>query len=229
MQYQGLSEGFIKALISDALEKAQTGQWNITRHYLYTRLMGMLKPYDGPQKKCLSLSHSMFLVAVLGLQKAVVSEANFPEHNMLSLDFPSGTFDFCISDQVLEHVEGNPFQAFEESVRVVKKGGHVVHTTCFMNQIHGSPNDYWRFSPDALRLMAGDGDLQILECGGWGNKDVWAYMDLGFRTARVPADPSHPIYRMAMENDDSIPIVTWVVAQKKDHELENFHSEGIRK
>jgi SAM-dependent methyltransferase len=221
MPYQGLSEDFIKALISDSLEKAQTGQWNITRHYLYSRLMGMLKPYDGSDKRCLSLSHSILLGSVLGLQSVVVNEANFPEHNMLSLDFPSESFDFCISDQVLEHVEGNPFKAFEESVRVVKKGGFIVHTTCFMNQIHGSPNDYWRFSPDALRLMAADCDLQIIDCGGWGNKDVWAYMDLGFRTARVPTDPSHPICRMAMENDDTIPIVTWVVAQKRGREPAN--------
>lgn len=229
MQFPGLSEDFLKALIADSLEKAQRGQWNITRHYMYTRLMGRLTSYDGSQKKCLSLSHSTFLGAVLGLRRAEVREANFPEHNMLSLDFPSETFDFCISDQVLEHVEGSPFKAFEESVRVVKEGGYVVHTTCFMNPIHGSPNDYWRFSPDALRLMAVDCDLRIHDCGGWGNKNVWAYMDLGFRMARVPTDPSHPICRMAMENDDTIPIVTWVVAEKRNRESANFHSEGIRK
>jgi SAM-dependent methyltransferase len=183
--------------------------------------MGMLKPYNGSHKTCLSLSHSILLGAVLGLQNVTVTEANYPEHNMLSLDFPSETFDFCISDQILEHVEGNPFKAFEETVRVVKQGGFIAHTTCFMNQIHGSPNDYWRFSPDALRLMADDCGLRILDCGGWGNKDVWAYMELGFRTARVPTDPSHPIYRMAMENDDTIPIVTWVVARKRDREAAN--------
>lgn len=218
MPYQRLSEDFIKALISDSLKKAQRGQWNITRHYMYTRLMGELKPYDDSQKQCLSLSHSTFLCAVLGIQRAVVSEANFPEHNMLSLGFPSETFDFLISDQVLEHVEGNPFKAFEETVRVVKNGGHVVHTTCFMNQIHGAPNDYWRFTPDALRLMADDCDLQVLDCGGWGNKNVWAYLDLGFRTAKVPTDPTHPIHRMAMQNDDTIPIVTWVVGRKRNRE-----------
>lgn len=214
MPYQGLSEDFLKSMISDALDKAPKGDWSVTRHYLYTRLMGMFRPYDGSDKRCLSVSHSTFLTALLGLQNSVVKEANFPEHNMLSLDFPSESFDFCISDQVLEHVEGSPFNAFEESVRVVKRGGYIVHTTCFMNQIHGTPKDYWRFTPDALRLIAEHCDTHILDCGGWGNKNVWGYMELGFRTRRVPSDPSHPICRMAMENDDTIPIVTWVVAQK---------------
>jgi hypothetical protein len=84
-----------------------------------------------------------------------------------------------------------------------------------MNEIHNTPKDYWRFTPDALCLIANSCHVTVLDSGGWGNKDVWSFMELGFRTIPVPSDSSHPICRMAMENDDSIPIVTWVVVQKQ--------------
>ncbi len=214
MPYQGFSEAFLRSIIADSLKRSRPGRWNITRHYMYTRMSAMLLKYDSPDKKCLSISHSAFLAKILGLGNARVTEANYPEHNMLSLRFPDETFDFCVSDQVLEHIEGNPYTAFEETVRVTKKEGFIAHTTCFMNEIHGFPKDYWRFSPDALQLMAEHCGTHIVDCGGWGNRDVWSYMQLGFRMAAVPDDPSHPICQMAMVNDDTIPIVTWVVAQK---------------
>jgi ubiquinone/menaquinone biosynthesis C-methylase UbiE len=63
-----------------------------------------------------------------------------PEFDFLDLHtFGDNTFDAVASDQVLEHVEGDPFVAIAESVRVVKAGGFVVHTTCFLNSLHGAP------------------------------------------------------------------------------------------
>ncbi len=214
MPYQGFSEEFLRAIIAESFKTSQPGKWNITRHFMYSRLLGMLQNYDNQGKKCLSISHSAFLARLLGLKSAHVTEADYPEHNMLNLRYPSDAFDFCVSDQVLEHIEGNPYTAFEESVRVTKKGGFIAHTTCFMNEIHDTPRDFWRFTPDALCLMAEHCGTTVLENGGWGNKDVWTFMELGFRTTRVPLDPSHPICQMAMKNDDTIPIVTWVIAQK---------------
>ena len=215
MLYQGFSEAFLKSVIAESLKTAPPGHWNITRHYMYSRLQGMFQGYDGPDRKCLSISHSTFFARLLGLNTARMTEANYPKHNMLALDYLSDSFDFCVSDQVLEHVEGNPFKAFEESVRVTRHGGLIAHTTCFMNEIHETPRDFWRFTPDALCLMARNSGSTVIESGGWGNKDVWSFMALGFRTIPVPSDPSHPICRMAMEKDDAIPIVTWVIAQKR--------------
>ncbi len=214
MPYQGFSEAFLKSVIAEALKTSSPGSWNITRHFMYSRLREILKAYDGTDKQCLSISHSAFLAKLMGLQQARIIEANYPEHDILRLVFPDDTFDVCLSDQVLEHVEGNPYDAFQESVRVTKPGGFIVHTTCFMNEIHHTPKDYWRFTPDALRMIAEHCRATVLEAGGWGNKDVWSFMELGFRTIPVPSDPHHPICQMAMQNDETIPIVTWVVAQK---------------
>jgi len=214
MPYHGFSEDFMKSIIAEALKTSDPAGWNVTRHYMYLKLNGLLTSSDGDGKKGLSISHSVFLARLLGLRKAHLLEANYPEHDLLNLNFENNAFDFCVSDQVLEHVEGNPFAAFQESVRVTKPGGFIVHSTCFMNEIHGTPKDYWRFTPDALRMIAEHCQTTVLECGGWGNKDVWSFMELGFRTIPVPNDPSHPICQMAMQNDETIPIVTWVVTQK---------------
>ncbi len=214
MPFTGFSDEFLKSIIAESLKTSSPGVWNITRHYMYSRLAGLFRTHDDADKRCLSISHSAFLARLMGLQHAQLMEANYPEYNMLQLVFPDNAFEFCVSDQVLEHIEGNPYTAFQESVRVTKPGGFIVHTTCFMNEIHHTPKDFWRFTPDALRLVAEHCRVDVMDCGGWGNKDVWRFMELGFRTIPVPSDPSHPICRMAMKNEDSIPIVTWVVAQK---------------
>lgn len=215
MPYQGFSEAFLKSIIAESFKTSTPGRWNITRHYMYSRLQRMLQPHDRVGKNCLAISHSSFLASLLGLEQAHIIQADYPAHNMLCFDFPTDGFDFCVSDQVLEHIEGNPYTAFEESVRVTKKGGFIAHTTCFMNEIHNTPKDFWRFTPDALSMMAEHCGAAVIDSGGWGNKDVWTFMELGFRTMPVPTDPSHPICQMAMKKDDTIPIVTWVIAQKK--------------
>ena len=114
---------------------------------MYNRLscIGTALPIRGG--RVLSISHSAKLCDILGLQPTEVVEANYPDYNMISLDFPNESFDFVVSDQVLEHVEGNPQQAIDECWRVLRPGGIVVHTTCFINPIHDEPNDYWHFTP----------------------------------------------------------------------------------
>jgi ubiquinone/menaquinone biosynthesis C-methylase UbiE len=133
---------------------------------------------------------------------------------MAKLTFPDQLFDFCISDQVLEHIDADPFEAIRESVRVLKKGGYVVHTTCFINPIHGVPNDYWRFTPNALELILKKLQCEVIEAGGWGNRETWTYIDLGFRACGIPDNPKNPIHKLAMHNEPDVPIVTWIAARK---------------
>jgi SAM-dependent methyltransferase len=185
---------------------------HITRYYYYKRLSDKF-PNVGADARVLSISHSNTLCTVLGLGGAQITEANYPEANMLALPFPDQTFDFVVSDQVLEHVEGEPQVAVSEGFRVLKPGGYAVHATCLMNPIHGAPGDFWRFTPDGLRLLCKK-HAAITDFGGWGNPYAFAIMSLKMRYEGVPEARWHPYHWIAVANHPRLPVSTWVVAQK---------------
>ena len=189
---------------------------HVTRYYMYSELSTVLTDREkrGADKIVLCISHSERLAHDLGLEKAKIVEANYPEHNATNLSaFADGEFDYVISDQVLEHVEGNPQDVFTESLRVLKPGGIAVHTTCFINPVHGSPSDFWRFTPEALKYLA-RGFSEVLAVGGFGNRAIALMLALGLRMVLVPHARWHPLHIIATTNNKKWPIVTWIVARK---------------
>ncbi len=187
---------------------------HITRYSMYRRLQAVGRSLELDGGRVLSISHSDNLAALMNISPSEIIAADYPEQNILALDFEDASFDYVLSDQVLEHVEGNPQQAVDECRRVLSPGGIAVHTTCFINPVHGVPGDYWRFTPEALSLLHADWN-QVLESGGWGNFDVWSgVVQDGLRYIGVPHASWHPLHKLATRNDPRWPIVTWVVARK---------------
>ena len=74
-------------------------------------------------------------------EKAEVTDVQYPEVDLQDLPYADNSFNFIISDQVIEHLE-NPKRAIEESYRVLMSGGIAIHTTCFVNAIHPYPKDF---------------------------------------------------------------------------------------
>jgi SAM-dependent methyltransferase len=65
----------------------------------------------------------------------------------------SNSFDTVVSMNVLEHIfDFHP--VFSEVHRVLKPGGTFVSSTPFMFHVHGSPDDYFRYTESALRSLA---------------------------------------------------------------------------
>jgi SAM-dependent methyltransferase len=211
----GLPDPMLRAVTRASLEGAEVGAHHLTRFAMYKALAGALAAHDAPGRRCLGVSSSSRLVRLLGLKSVRIVAANYPDHSLLDLKFRDAMFDFCVSDQVLEHVAGDPFQAVRESFRVVGPGGFVVHTTCFMNPVHGYPMDFWRFSPDAVALLCESAGGAVVAVGGWGNRKAMRLVMSGLRGIRVPLDERHPVHRIAVENDPSWPIHTWVIARKE--------------
>ena len=136
---------------------------------MYERI-GEFATYGPKGGKILSISHSTLLCGLFDMEQSEVIEANYPEFNILDLPFADDEFDLVVSDQVLEHVEGDPQIAIDETFRVVRPGGWVVHTTCLMNPIHGysDGNDFWRFTPNGLKFLCRRFS-RIIDADGWGN------------------------------------------------------------
>lgn len=186
---------------------------HITRYGMYERLGSVGRSLPVPSGRLLAVSHSTGLADIMSLRPTETIEANFPEYSMVSLPFPDESFDVVVSDQVLEHVEGNPEKAVQECHRLLRPGGVAIHTTCFINPIHGVPRDFWRFTPDGLRWLHRDWG-SIIECDGWGSFEAWRVIRDGLRLDGVPLAAWHPFHRLAVRKDPLWPISVWVVARK---------------
>lgn len=82
----------------------------------------------------------------------------------------------------LEHVE-NCFKALDEIYRVLKKDGIVIMSSVMDFPIHDYPSDYWRFTPEAFKLLLKKFPIKVV--GSQGN----------------PEHP-HTVYAIGIKSDD---------------------------
>jgi SAM-dependent methyltransferase len=84
--------------------------------------------------------------------KSPLIDYNYDIHN---LPFEGGQFEYVACLAVLEHVE-DPLKAIAELYRVLKPGGKIWVEVPFNQPYHPSPGDYWRVTPDGMRLWMKD-------------------------------------------------------------------------
>jgi SAM-dependent methyltransferase len=140
-------------------------------------------------------------------------ETTYPEVDLQNLPFSRESFDAVITDQVLEHL-ADPRRAVQEAYRVLRPGGLAVHTTCFLNPVHPSPRDYFRFSLDGLQALCPP-DAQIVRCQAWGNRAALILLLLRDRTRSIDIPQRSRVRRwLATRNEAKYPIVTWILMRK---------------
>ena len=182
----------------------------------YAGYKAILKYFYGDESwEVLSIGNSEYLGQVLGFH--LITDASLPSSDLLYLGPEVKDWDAIIVDQVLEHVKGNPFQAMAESFRVVKEGGIVLHTSTFYNKKHCA-EDFWRFSPEALRMMAEEHG-EVIVYGGTGNPIMFFLMNIGLNSELVPESSLHPLNWIARWNDGKRLIFTWVIGRKCENLL----------
>ena len=72
-------------------------------------------------------------------------------YDIYDLKFNDAKFDIVACVAILEHIEDTA-QAIKELHRVLKKEGLIWIEVPFNQPYHPDPHDYWRVSPDGLRL-----------------------------------------------------------------------------
>ena len=185
---------------------------HLTRYYVYKHLSTFAEPRS-KDLKVLSISGSQYLGRLLGFDDKQIKNVSYPEFNVLNLPFRDGEFDAVVSDYVLEHIEGSPQSAIDEMFRILRPNGVLLLTTNLIYPVHAAPNDYWRFTPDALVLLTKQhGD--ILDVGGWGNPCILLAIALGLWSQPTPHARWHPAHWLATKNIERWAIGTWVLVKK---------------
>jgi SAM-dependent methyltransferase len=85
-------------------------------------------------------------------------------YDIHDLKFEDERYDVVVCMSVLEHVPF-PAKAISELHRVLKTGGLIWVQLPFAFPYHESPQDYWRVSPDGLRIWMAD--FEEISCGSF--------------------------------------------------------------
>lgn len=129
---------------------------------------------------------------IKGEHKIWVNNLNGAEDKGLSFDlelsFPveSATYDAVLAINVLEHIF-NYQNILGESFRILKENGTLVVAVPFLIQVHPSPNDYWRYTEQTLRLL--------LESAGFKKIDV---IPVGTGVFGASYHLKHNLYRIPL-------------------------------
>ena len=128
------------------------------------------------------------------------------------LPWENEQLDILLSDQMLEHVR-RPWIVAEEFIRVLKKGGILICTTCFMQRSHDK-GTFFNFHPNGLHELFSD-SLANTYISGWGHRianDLINYSNV--RNAKVYG--SKKLKDMCDYNDADSPFSVWVCGIKSE-------------
>ena len=94
------------------------------------------------------------------------------------LEFEEETFDLVFILEVLEHLK-EPKKAIDQIYKVLKSNGTIIVSTPFILEIHGAPNDYYRFTKYGLKhLLNGFNNIIIKERNSYFDSIVVLYIRL---------------------------------------------------
>lgn len=112
---------------------------------------------NSTDKKCLQIGvrekkHAPHWVSVDKYDESPLIDFHYDVHD---LKFDDQSFDMAVCNAVLEHVE-YPLKAISELYRILKPNGLVWVEVPFNQYYHPSPNDYWRVTPEGIKIWMKD-------------------------------------------------------------------------
>lgn len=142
---------------------------------------------------------------------------DYPEVDIMDLsNFEDESFDFIITDQILEHIP-NPWTALQEVQKKLKIGGIAINTSCSFHPIHDA-SDYYRFTVDGFKYIHETCIGKILLLDYWGNREaIAAFVKDRHKVTDVRANDKD--LELATRKEPNWPWVVWCIAQKKSKNL----------
>lgn len=186
----------------------------------------LVAPRLGEGLKAIEFGGSNGFIAELfvGVSHEVAANAPVVDIHDLSA-YESDTYDFVVLDEILEHV-ARPWIAVEEVRRILKPGGTLITSSPFMIAVHKVPEDYWRFTKDAMRILLER--YTTVETHSWGNPASVAYLMNGMMVTTREAIEAGVF---DLTNVEKYAIDVWTYATKQPSALEpiiGVEDEGHR-
>ncbi|CAE8629656.1 unnamed protein product [Polarella glacialis] len=75
---------------------------------------------------------------------------------------PESSAGMVVCVQIFEHLR-KPHVAMQQLFRLVDVGGYVVWSAPLFSEVHGAPQDYWRFTPSGAKVLAEDAGFEVLD------------------------------------------------------------------
>ncbi|MFO0926009.1 MAG: class I SAM-dependent methyltransferase [Gemmataceae bacterium] len=122
-----------------------------------------------------------------------------------ALPYADGTFGTVIALSTFEHV-ARFWQGFDEVYRVLRPDGALVVSCPFHFHLHAHPDDYWRFTPSALKLLLARYPQAVIGWHGPRHRpiNVWAAAFRERYTGFTPAAMAR--YRTALQTHAREPL-----------------------
>lgn len=137
-----------------------------------------------------------------GLPWKSYTSLSYPDFDLCTSE-PPDTFDVVICEQVLEHVP-DPARAASTLRALCRPDAVLFVSVPLLVRVHGSPGDYWRFTPDGLLVLLERAGFEVEWIRTWGNRRA-VKGNLGhWRAFR----PWH-----SLRNDPACPLVVWAMAR----------------
>lgn len=125
--------------------------------------------------------------------------------NVEALPYADRSIGTILAISTLEHVP-HFWRAFDEMYRVLRPDGALLVACPFYFHRHAHPNDYWRFTPEALEMLLAPYPSKIIGYHGPTPRpaNVWG---LAFREARsaITADEFH-LYQTRLNHHARMPL-----------------------
>jgi len=124
---------------------------------------------ESTNKKCLQIGVKEDIGAKYGSNWVSVDRFDMRDfidfhYDIHDLKFVDSEFDVVVCISILEHIP-YPETAIKELQRVLKPGGEIWVQLPFHFPYHEAPKDYWRASPDGLRVWMRD--FKEILCGSF--------------------------------------------------------------